>query len=171
MKCIRYRRERDEEGFTLIEMMVSLTMFAILSTALAGVFYASLRTDSSTTQRSKATALATKETEALKAIPYDTVGFYGDQAGYSTSFESRSTVTLASATPSGTTPLTTPAGSTAVGPTTFTISRNVVWADTAGASSTDPLLMNVNFGADQSVSSGTFTIAWAADGVGKVTVA
>jgi hypothetical protein len=32
-------------------------------------------------------------------------------------------------------------------------------------------MMNINFGADQSVSSGTFTIAWAADGVGKVTVA
>jgi len=54
---------------------------------------------------------------------------------------------------------------------TFTARQAVVGADTAGASSTDPLLMNVNFGADQSVSSGTFTIAWAADGVGKVTVA
>jgi hypothetical protein len=54
---------------------------------------------------------------------------------------------------------------------TFTARQAVVWADTAGASSTDPLMMNINFGADQSVSSGTFTIAWAADGVGKVTVA
>ena len=54
---------------------------------------------------------------------------------------------------------------------TFTARQAVVWADTAGASSTDPLMMNINFGSDQSVSSGTFTIAWAADGVGKVTVA
>lgn len=54
---------------------------------------------------------------------------------------------------------------------TFTARQAVVWADTAGASSTDPLMMNINFGADQSVSSGTFTIAWASDGVGKVTVA
>ena len=53
----------------------------------------------------------------------------------------------------------------------FTARQAVVWADTAGASSTDPLMMNINFGADQTVSSGTFTIAWAADGVGKVTVA
>jgi hypothetical protein len=54
---------------------------------------------------------------------------------------------------------------------TFTARQAVVWANTAGASSTDPLMMNINFGADQSVSSGTFTIAWASDGVGKVTVA
>jgi hypothetical protein len=54
---------------------------------------------------------------------------------------------------------------------TFTARQAVVYANTAGASSTDPLMMNINFGADQSVSSGTFTIAWASDGVGKVTVA
>jgi hypothetical protein len=54
---------------------------------------------------------------------------------------------------------------------TFTARQAVIWADTAGASSTDPLMMNINFGADQSVSAGTFTIAFAADGVGKVTVA
>lgn len=53
----------------------------------------------------------------------------------------------------------------------FTARQAVVWADTAGASSTDPLMMNINFGSDQTVSSGTFTIAWASDGVGKVTVA
>jgi hypothetical protein len=54
---------------------------------------------------------------------------------------------------------------------TFTARQAVVYSDTGGASSTDPLMMNINFGADQSVSSGTFTIAWAADGVGKITVA
>jgi hypothetical protein len=54
---------------------------------------------------------------------------------------------------------------------TFTARQAVVYSDTGGAASTDPLMMNINFGADQSVSSGTFTIAWAADGVGKVTVA
>jgi hypothetical protein len=53
----------------------------------------------------------------------------------------------------------------------FTARQAVVYADTAGASSTDPLMMNINFGADQTVSSGTFTIAWASDGVGKITVA
>jgi hypothetical protein len=54
---------------------------------------------------------------------------------------------------------------------TFTARQAVVYSDTGGAASTDPLMMNINFGADQSVSSGTFTIAWASDGVGKVTVA
>jgi hypothetical protein len=53
----------------------------------------------------------------------------------------------------------------------FTARQAVVYSDTGGAASTDPLMMNINFGADQTVSSGTFTIAWASDGVGKVTVA
>ena len=53
----------------------------------------------------------------------------------------------------------------------FTARQCVIMVNTACASSTDPLLMNINFGADQTVSSGTFTIAWAADGVGKVKVA
>lgn len=132
----RGRRAQDEEGFTLIEMMVSLTMFAILSTALAGVFYASLRTATSSTQRSKAAALATRETEALKAIPYDNLGFYSSQAGYLATFEGRTTVTLGGVIPVDANAQTEPRATTTVGPTSFSIVRNVVWADTAGPATT-----------------------------------
>lgn len=52
---------------------------------------------------------------------------------------------------------------------TFTARFSVTYSDTAGAGTTDPLLGYVNFGADQSVSSGTFTIQWDATGVLKIT--
>ena len=52
---------------------------------------------------------------------------------------------------------------------TFTCRIAVVYYNT-GVSSTSPLLMYVDFGSDQSVSSGTFTIQWNAAGLFTVTV-
>ena len=50
----------------------------------------------------------------------------------------------------------------------FTARYAEVWTDTAGASSTDPLICNVNFGGDETVSAGNFTIQWDATGVFKL---
>lgn len=47
----------------------------------------------------------------------------------------------------------------------FTARSAVIWKDTAGASTTDPLIGWVNFGGDETVASGTFTITWASNGV------
>jgi hypothetical protein len=52
----------------------------------------------------------------------------------------------------------------------FTARRAVVYKDT-GTASTSPLLGYVDFGGDQTVSSGTFTIQWDATGVLKITAA
>lgn len=52
---------------------------------------------------------------------------------------------------------------------TFTARYATVYVDTT-VSSTSPLIMYVNFGADQSVSSGTFTLEWNAAGLFTVTV-
>lgn len=51
----------------------------------------------------------------------------------------------------------------------FTARIAVIWKDSAGASSTDHLISYVDFGGDETVSSGTFTIAWDATGVAKIT--
>lgn len=53
---------------------------------------------------------------------------------------------------------------------TFTARQAVVYKNT-GSAATSPLLVNVNFGADESVASGNFTIQWDATGAAKVTVA
>jgi hypothetical protein len=41
----------------------------------------------------------------------------------------------------------------------------VLWVNTAGASSTDPILGNVDFGATVTTTAGTFTITWDATGI------
>jgi hypothetical protein len=51
--------------------------------------------------------------------------------------------------------------------TTSTLSATdaVLWVNTAGASSTDPILGNVDFGATVTTTAGTFTITWDATGI------
>lgn len=53
---------------------------------------------------------------------------------------------------------------------TFTARTAVVADTTPGTSATNPLISYVGFGSDQSVAAGTFTIAWASDGVAKHTI-
>lgn len=53
---------------------------------------------------------------------------------------------------------------------TFTARYAVIYKDT-GTASTSPLIAYVDFGADQSVSSGAFTIQWAASGIVTLTAA
>lgn len=48
---------------------------------------------------------------------------------------------------------------------TITARRAVVWNDTAGASTTDPVLGWLDFGADVSTTAGTFQITWDATGI------
>jgi hypothetical protein len=59
------------------------------------------------------------------------------------------------------------AGTTA----TFTARYAVVYDSTPGTAATNPLMGYVNFGGDQTVSTGNFTIQWDATGVLKVTAA
>lgn len=53
---------------------------------------------------------------------------------------------------------------------TFTMRYGVVYNSTPGTSATDPLLMYVNAGADQTVSAANFSIVWDSAGICKVTV-
>jgi hypothetical protein len=48
---------------------------------------------------------------------------------------------------------------------TITARRAVIWNDTAGAASTDPVMGWVDFGADFSTTAGTFQITWDATGI------
>lgn len=52
----------------------------------------------------------------------------------------------------------------------FTARIAVVYKDSAGASSTDPLIIFVDFGGDETVASGTFTIQWDSTGIGYADV-
>src|SRR5207248_9644948 len=74
-----------------------------------------------------AVALATREAEAMRAVPYDSLGFSPSQAGYTATFEGGTTVVVGSpqVDPSG--PDQTTAGET------YHFQRQIVWADAAAA--------------------------------------
>ena len=54
---------------------------------------------------------------------------------------------------------------------TITARYAVIYVETAGAASTDPLIAYVDFGADVSTTAGTFSIVWDAAGIFTITVA
>lgn len=65
------RLSHDERGFTLVELMVALTVLATGIVAAVGVMNSSLNMVSGTSARTRAVALATRELEELRAIPYE----------------------------------------------------------------------------------------------------
>jgi prepilin-type N-terminal cleavage/methylation domain-containing protein len=96
------RRNSEESGFTIIELVVSMALLAIVAAPLAGVFYSAIRTAGSAAHRTDGASVASREIEGMRAIPYAQVGFYADQYGYSTSTPAGlQTVTLGATSPSG----------------------------------------------------------------------
>lgn len=64
----------NEAGFTLIEMMVALTILAFVLMAVAYGLFGSMHTLQAVRQRSTFLELANAEVEAMRALEYDTVG-------------------------------------------------------------------------------------------------
>ena len=145
----RAQVEVREDGFTMIELVVALSIFFIVIAPMAAVFYSSIRTAGVASHRTDGAAIASREIEALRAVPYTQVGFYADQPGYVNKFESLDTVTLGATSPAtgnlvpqmqpetpdpnaatGYAPDPNPANANSVvlGNVKFTISRYIVWA-------------------------------------------
>lgn len=57
-------------GFTIVELVVALTILAVAIISIVGVTNSSFRVAAGAGARSKAVAIATKEIEAVRAIPY-----------------------------------------------------------------------------------------------------
>src|SRR4051812_17284833 len=98
------QRETGDAGFTIIEMCVAMTILAIVAAGMSGVFWSAIRAAATASHRTDAAAIASREIESIRAVPYSQIGMYGDQTGYASTFEAYSTVTLASSTPAGTIP-------------------------------------------------------------------
>ncbi|MBW3557342.1 MAG: fibronectin type III domain-containing protein [Actinobacteria bacterium] len=65
--------KRSEGGFTMVELMVSLTILAIGIVGVVGVFNSSFSVAAGASARSKAVSLATREIEAFRAKKYSDV--------------------------------------------------------------------------------------------------
>jgi prepilin-type N-terminal cleavage/methylation domain-containing protein len=94
------RRNSEESGFTMVELVVSMALLAIVAAPLAGVFWSAIRTAGSAAHRTDGASVASREIEALRAVPYSQVGFYNDQTGYAaTTLDGLTTVSLGAASP------------------------------------------------------------------------
>lgn len=121
---------RAEGGFTLVELITSLTVLAIGIVSTANVILSSMNVGSQGNVRARAVALATREGDSMRAVPYDRLGFSSTQAGFVASFEGGTTVAAAD-------PVVAPEGPAQVsGGTSFGIRRHIVWADAASATTT-----------------------------------
>src|SRR4051812_23575638 len=117
---IRRRRATGEGGFTLLEMVAALTVLSIGVLATTQVFLGSLKTAGLGEARTQATAIATREVEALRAVPYATLGFAAGTT--SAQFEGADTVFVTGGTAVAT------SGPEVVDGQPFGIARYIVWA-------------------------------------------
>jgi prepilin-type N-terminal cleavage/methylation domain-containing protein len=68
------RDETQEEGFTLIELTVALSLLAVVMMGFAGAVYGSMSAWAASRQRSAFVEIANGEMETLRALPYSVVG-------------------------------------------------------------------------------------------------
>lgn len=62
---------RADDGFTLVELIVSLTVMAIGVVGVIGVINSSFMVAAGASARARAVSVATEQIEAMRAVPYD----------------------------------------------------------------------------------------------------
>ncbi|HEV7525159.1 MAG TPA: fibronectin type III domain-containing protein [Acidimicrobiia bacterium] len=132
------RRNRSEAGFTIIELVVSMALLAIVAAPLAGVFWSSIRTAGVSGHRTDGSSIASREIEAMRAVPYAQVGFYANQAGFVSTFDSPAltTVSLGPSAPASVALAPTDAAPVVQGGVPFTVARYIVWIDARDSTTT-----------------------------------
>jgi prepilin-type N-terminal cleavage/methylation domain-containing protein len=70
-------RRPNERGFTLVELTVTLSAFAIIAIAVLGLFSSLVRSTIVAKRQAVATTLATGQMEYLKSLPYDSLAIAG----------------------------------------------------------------------------------------------
>jgi prepilin-type N-terminal cleavage/methylation domain-containing protein len=126
-------RPTGDDGFTILEVVIALALILFIMSALSPLFYTSIKTALLSNARSQATAIATKELESMRVSPYDEVGFYEDQPGYSANCDptdpSLETVSLGPTAPAD--PIYLPTGTVTVqgSSTEFEYTKCIAWVD------------------------------------------
>ena len=133
-------RRDDQNGFTIIEMMIALMLIALVMTALLSAIYGGQRALAAAHQRTMMLEVGNSELENLRALPYASVAVESDDPMLSTSYpggqyQSKDAVVVS---PGAVTPAPLPAVSVVtlsqlqgiVLP--YTVQRYVTWTDPAG---------------------------------------
>lgn len=125
----------SDGGFTLVEMVVMLTIIAVSFLALGFVLTGALEAYASARSRSSFTQVANAEIESMRALDYDDLGVRGTDPDYAAAYPSgahagREPVVVTSA--AAPTAVTVVSSSPAALPVPYVIRRWVTWTDTAG---------------------------------------
>ncbi len=99
MSMQRAGSEQGQDGFTIIELVISMALLMIVAAPLAGVFYSAMRTAGAAAHRTDGSSVASREIEAMRAVPYAQVGFYNDEPANVATFEGFTTVSLGATSP------------------------------------------------------------------------
>jgi prepilin-type N-terminal cleavage/methylation domain-containing protein len=137
------KADRGEEGFTLIELTVAMSLLAIVMIGFAGAVYGGMGAWAASRQRSAFVEIASAELETLRAVPYDVLGVNTTKdTNWATAYPSnqrggRDVVNVTSVDTTAQAPysVTTVTSSPVKGITLpYTVRRWVTWTDTAGGS-------------------------------------
>jgi prepilin-type N-terminal cleavage/methylation domain-containing protein len=74
---MRYRRGQFDDGFTLVELVIGLTVLSVVALSLTGLFTALVNSSVVAKQKAVASSLATNQMEYLKSLPYDNLAVAG----------------------------------------------------------------------------------------------
>lgn len=127
MKLRRFRRieapGKRERGFTLVELTVTMSVMSVGVLGLLRVSLGSMTVSVGANARTTATAVASSEIEAMRAVPYDDLGIALGATGFRSSFEGASTVVVSDEVDQ-----VEPTGSRVQDGLSFGVTRDVVWA-------------------------------------------
>ncbi len=118
-----------DDGFTLVEMMASLIVIALVAAAFLATFIASSTASSWNERRTAANQLAQQRMESLVAQPWTAVGLISTNAGYRSTANGEPTVGLSIGPYATSIPL--PLDSTLIQGTTYAVRTDVTWRDDA----------------------------------------
>lgn len=131
-------RMRDDDGFTLVEMISALIVLTVALSGLAAAAIAGVRSTQSSAVRSAALELAQQELERLRTMDWDYVGHYADESGWGSGYASGESLVKVSASTPSPRPADVPylaAVDHVVDGVTYQVTTRVTWA---GSSSTSP---------------------------------
>ena len=87
-------KRREEGGFTLTELVIGLTVLAIVAFSLTGLFTSLVHSAVIAKEKAVASTLATNQMEYLKSLPYDSLAVQGGSIYSSTYIPASTTQTL-----------------------------------------------------------------------------
>src|SRR5581483_9965462 len=87
-------KRREEGGFTLTELVIGLTVLAIVAFSLTGLFTSLVHSAVIDKEKAVASTLATNQMEYLKSLPYDSLAVQGGSIYSSTYIPASTTQTL-----------------------------------------------------------------------------